>query len=266
MQQALKNTFFNLLNTGKDICYSTYYAFSPALPEHGYLFVSFPKTGRTWVRSFLAKYVELIYGIPFNIELQLPNNLPQISFSHIVYSTITAKKASVVVLLRNPLDTLVSYYHERSKRQKKNNFKRSLSNFIRSRWGVSRLVHFLNNIIRYTKNHPEVYFITYEDMHHDLTKEMTKLLSFLKIHLNHEALETSVEFCGFTNMQNLEKQGKFDNWRLQPFNNQNVDSFKVRKGKVGGYKEELTAQDIDYVNAYVSKYLNPEIKKRFLAK
>ena len=55
--------------------------------------------------------------------------------------------------------------------------------------------------------------------------------------------EEVLEFSRFENMQKLEAAGAFDSNILHPGDVRDPESFKVRRGKVGGYREYLSAAD-----------------------
>ena len=51
-------------------------------------------------------------------------------------------------------------------------------------------------------------------------------------------------------MRNAEVHDSFGHERLRPADPHNPESFKVRRGKVGGYVDYLSSEDIAYVDAY----------------
>jgi hypothetical protein len=55
--------------------------------------------------------------------------------------------------------------------------------------------------------------------------------------------QDSLEFSRFENMQKLEAAGAFDSNILHPGDVRDPESFKVRRGKVGGYREYLSEED-----------------------
>jgi hypothetical protein len=55
--------------------------------------------------------------------------------------------------------------------------------------------------------------------------------------------QEALEFSRFENMQKLEAAGAFDSNILHPGDVRDPESFKVRRGKVGGYSEYLSAED-----------------------
>ena len=53
----------------------------------------------------------------------------------------------------------------------------------------------------------------------------------------------------------MEREGKFGTVRLKPGKISDLNSYKVRKGKVGSYKEELSKSDVEYINQRISAKL-----------
>ena len=68
--------------------------------------------------------------------------------------------------------------------------------------------------------------------------------------------QEALEFSRFENMQKLEAAGAFDSNILHPGDVRDPESFKVRRGKVGGYREYLSAGDQQFAAAAM-KELDP---------
>ena len=64
--------------------------------------------------------------------------------------------------------------------------------------------------------------------------------------------EGALEFSRFENMQKLEAAGAFDSKILHPGDVRDPESFKVRRGKVGGYREYLSADDQQFAAAAIT--------------
>jgi hypothetical protein len=75
-----------------------------------------------------------------------------------------------------------------------------------------------------------------------LTRSVAKLEGLSHANIFQEALE----FSRFENMQKLEAAGAFDSNILHPGDVRDPESFKVRRGKVGGYREYLSLEDQKY--------------------
>jgi hypothetical protein len=50
----------------------------------------------------------------------------------------------------------------------------------------------------------------------------------------------------------------FAGGRMKPGNPDNADSFKVRRAKVGGYRDYFSDQEVARVDAYVEQHLRPD--------
>jgi hypothetical protein len=71
-----------------------------------------------------------------------------------------------------------------------------------------------------------------------------------------EAFAHALAFSEFENMRKLEAAGAFDSKILKPGDVTDPESFKVRRGKVGGYREYLSDEDQRYAEE-VMKLLDP---------
>jgi hypothetical protein len=65
--------------------------------------------------------------------------------------------------------------------------------------------------------------------------------------------QEALEFSRFENMQKLEAAGAFDSNILHPGDVRDPESFKVRRGKVGGYREYLSAEDQQFAEAALTQ-------------
>ena len=98
--------------------------------------------------------------------------------------------------------------------------------------------------------------IRYEDMKKDTYKELKKVTSFLGMETDDYIIKEAVKFGSIDNMRNIEKSDIFKDNRLRAKNPKDKESYKVRKGKVGGYKDYLTKEDIEYIKKRISLNLN----------
>lgn len=209
---------------------------------------SYPKSGRTWLRTILAKYLELQFGEPFNIELHNTNNpkIPKIAFSHILFNVNMYRNKKSIFLFRDPRDVVVSYYHHLKKREKK--FDGDISHFIRNkRYGFKRIIFFMNKILKKKENTKSL-LVSYESLKKSTYSEIRRILLFLDLTISEKKLIESIRFSDFKNMKKMEMSEKFNNGRLKPLDKKDSNSYKVRKGKIGSYKEELSNKDIIYLN------------------
>ena len=87
-------------------------------------------------------------------------------------------------------------------------------------------------------------------------------LKFINIPLEFDFLSKAVDNCSFKRMK--EKQDNNNNFNdlVIGSKNKSENSQKVREGKVSGYLEELSFDDIDFINNKMQKY--DFIAKKFL--
>lgn len=248
--------------------FDTYYRKSANI-----FFVSFPKSGRTWIRFMICKYFEAYFKtevLPEEIFFftKAHKEIPAISFTHdgSSHKPVNLKKEDlsneksfyfdsrkVVLLSRDPRDTVVSYFHHATARKKM--FEGNISEFIRSeQWGIEKNITFLNNWAAEIDN-PNLLFLRYEDMKTDEIILLKQIIEFIGVPFDNHIAEAAIELSKFDKMKSQITKGNLASDILTPTNS-DPNSAKVRKGEVAGYKKELSDKDIVYVNETM-KQLNP---------
>jgi len=173
-------------------------------------------------------------------------------------------KKRVVFLVRDPRDVMVSLFYEMTRRTKfyddwgfdTNRVRENadnLSTFIRG--SVGRLASLLAYWTIWEQQRGLVGAFTlvrYEDLHEDAERELHRVLEFMSISSDPECVRAAVEECRFERMRKREAQGGFDSKTLQPANPDDPDSFKVRRGLVGGFAEELSAADVAWMDEQIA--------------
>lgn len=245
--------------------YLAYFIYSHQIRRQpvDYCFMSYAGSGRTWVRYILGKYFEYTYKVPFTTPFKAPftirfdkrlsTEVPIIVFTHDTRHLKCHKNKKAVFLIRDPRDIVVSNYHRRKDRL--GVFTGSVSEFIRSNDGIKSIIKDQNKLVEYQNYPSEVLWITYENLRNQTKKEMLKLLKFLGSEVNENNLARAIEFSEFGNLQKMERKGRFNPGRPQKFKKGDLNAFHVRKGEVGGYKEELSTVDIEYINKRISNRL-----------
>ena len=241
--------------------------------------VSYPKCGRTWLNSILLHYVRRHYdGItePLTFKWAPPmvrytwyRRFPNVCFTHGISThaipfqdlverfdpaKYTVKRS--ILLVRDPRDVVVSYYHHAMKKTEKNQLSPdlSLSGFLRHEaYGIRSVVTFYNLWEPVIGKHANVSWCKYEDLKADTTGTVTRLLRFFNAPpVDQKALEWAVEVNSFQNLQSREKR-----LRLSRHKEVNTDKLRVRKGKTGGYQDEMQTLDISYANHVLASRLAP---------
>lgn len=166
-------------------------------------------------------------------------------------------------MVRDPRDTLVSYFFQYTRRGDKNRaqdpyFDGDISAFIRHDiGGLRNLVGFYNTWAENRIKPANFALFRYEDFHHDSDAEFRRLIEFLELPFHgDEAITRALEFGSFGNLQKIEKLDVLDNVRLKPPEDGDPEGLKVRRGKVGGYEDYLSNADIAYVDQYLADELD----------
>ncbi|HZQ13846.1 MAG TPA: sulfotransferase domain-containing protein [Pseudolabrys sp.] len=236
--------------------------------------ISFPKCGRTWVRLLLGKLLQLQFGLPEDGDMLETRALtsritgvPTVDISHDDYPHFKPAAAierskeryrgkTIVLLVRDPRDTIVSYYFQyvrRGDNRRANDaqFNGTMSEFIRHRIGsIDSLVTFYNVWASQRDVPQSFHLLRYEDLRQAPVPTLAQLLKYLNMpEIDQRTIERAVAYCSFENMQRIERGNVLKNIRLATPDTSDPESFKVRRGKVGGYRDYLTPQDIAFIDA-----------------
>src|SRR5437773_2246999 len=150
------------------------------------LILSAPKSGRTWIRTFLCAYLCKRHGLEFTLQ---PGRYDHPGFPRVIFS------------------------HDRFEHRTKGN-----------RWDRLRGKYLV--------------------LRRELRKAKIVLLDVVgEATLDMSIFQKALEFSRFENMQKLEAAGVFGSKILHPGDVRDPESFKVRRGKVGGFREYLSAGD-----------------------
>lgn len=236
--------------------------------------LSYPKCGRTWLRLMMGKALVDDLALdtdPMELNLlhKVSRKVPRIRVTHDDMPQLKRPDAverdkrryagkRVIFLVRDPRDTLISYYFQATKRR--NRYTGTPSEFLRHPVGALDTIITYYNVWAEARTVPrEFCLIRYEDLHREPVGELRRALAVVGHVPDDNTLERAVEFSRFDNMRKLERDaaaiGAYD--RMKPGDRSDEESFKTRKGKVGGYREYLTADDIAYMNDRIASTLSP---------
>ena len=96
--------------------------------------------------------------------------------------------------------------------------------------------------------------ITYEDLHKNTSNAFSTVLNFIgETEIDDNILEKSIKFCNFENLKKAEEKDLFNSFRLRAKSLKDTESFKVRKGKIGGYVDYLSKNDIEYIDEIINE-------------
>lgn len=235
--------------------------------------VSYPKSGRTWLRVILGKIIcekfEIDEKYLLNtIKLTLMAGCTTINWIHdgsglgegyhfrkFRTDKELFRNKKLIFLYRNPHDVMVSsYFHATKRIQKFTKFKGTISEFIRSKgFGIKKLITFYN--IWHTNCHvpQDFLLIRYEDLHHCTIATIKKIVDFLDIEdIDESLINRAINFGSFDNMKKMEYSQNLKSKIMEAGKQDDSESYKVRKGKIGGYRDYLNQTDINYIDTVIS--------------
>lgn len=234
-------------------------------PRGKVVFVSYPKSGRTWLRAMLGNYLSLAYeGVTPSAFVDVralvdKHRLPKVVFTHDGASMKAGlpharlgeghrdfSKCKVVFVGRDIRDTLVSAYFQATKRIQV--FDGDIGEFVRSeQYGAEKILGFYRLWHEAQREPKDFLYTSYEAMHENAESVLADLLDFMGLEVVPELVHQAVEQCRFDNMKKLEKQGTASSSALLPGDRDDQQSYKVRQGKVGSYVEHLAPEDLNYI-------------------
>lgn len=237
----------------------------PVLPDA--LVLSYPKCGRTWLRVMLGQALSLYFEDESLLSMLLDGFAVQppvglsVGFSHdddphhrtpdeLATDKSTYRDCRVVFLVRDPRDVFVSYYFERTRREPalygQSGYNGDMAAYIDyDRGSIDTMLHFYNIWAENRHVPADFLLLRYEDLTTDGEKQLRRLLDFLEVRdVSEEIIREAVEFAHFENMRRMEQKAAFDSSRLRPGDAGDRESYKVRRGKVGGYVDYLADADI----------------------
>lgn len=241
----------------------------------GYL-ISFPKCGRTWLRVLMtvsiAKHLSLkVKDITGLSELaHLDARAPFILVNHdegphlqaaseIRYRPDIYDGKKVLFLLRDPRDVLVSMYFQATRRrrfeQKAVPRPKNLSEMItQKRGGLQSIIKFYNVWSERAAYDDRIRTIHYEDLLDNPRGYLRRCLEhFGIVGVSEKDISAAVTTGRIENMKSLERSKSAGTGRLLPGDEKDPESFKVRRGIAGGYRDYFTAKEIARINALLSK-------------
>lgn len=216
-----------------------------------FIILSYPKSGRTWIRNLLGDYMHCIYGVKITKKLnnadynrvidRVKKDCPLISLTHDWHSILGEtqyknfykifdsqnnflfeefyKTDKTLILLRDPIDCSISYYWMLHKAIEK--FSGSIEEwFDSSEFGIENLIKFFNNLLE-LKNKKNLLTIHYQNLFYN--DAWIKILEYFKMPIDKKLLEQLLQKYSFNNMKQKEMQEKM-------ISNPNSNKLFVRQG------------------------------------
>ena len=251
------------------------------LERSDWVLMSWGKSGRTWLRVMLSRAYQLKGNLDASDLLDFDNfkqhdpQLPAVFFTHNNYlRDYTGNQHSkrhfqgkrIVLLVRDPRDVAVSQFFQWQFRM------RSQKKFINDypphgaaidAWdfvldkdaGVPRIVNYFNGWAQAIPELKDVLVVRYEDMRTDPSDVLAKILAFTETEVTVDQVQQAVDFAAYDNMKKMEEDTFFkgSGARVKPGDKDNPQSFKVRKAKVGGYRDYFTDEQCQQLEEMVAQ-------------
>jgi hypothetical protein len=247
--------------------------------------VSFGKSGRTWLRVMLSRVYQVKHGLPQHYLLSFSNlhlanrAVPKIFFTHDNYlkdysnhgdSKIDYHDKKVVLLVRHPADIAVSEYHQWRYRMRSH--KKALNEYpdhgeevdifdftVHRKAGLKRILDFMDGWARAIPGMPSLLMVRYEDLRANPEETLGRILDFLGTPGSAAEVREAVSFASFENMKKLESEQafRFRGGRYGARDPNNPQSAKVRRGKVGGYHDYFSTDQVAEIDAIIKAHLSP---------
>ena len=246
--------------------------------------VSPGKSGRTWLRVMLSGFYHDAYGLSGKTLLGFDNlhrkdaRIPKVFFTHDNYlKDYTGNRDSkrdfydkkVVLMVRQPQDVVVSEYFNWKYRMKPvkmylNDFPAhgqdvSVFDFAMRPCGLVRILDLMNLWAREMDRVKDLLLIRYEEMRSDPEAVFRRVVRFVGGPERDESIRAAVEFASLENMRRMEQEKTF--WlgggRMKPGDPSNPQSYKVRRAKVGGYRDHFDEAEAATLDEIVNTRLDP---------
>ena len=259
-----------------------------------FLIIGHPKSGNTWLKVMISRLYQLRYDLP---ESKLINTdefarkipeIPRLAATNGYYSyegevgKLLASGAAdnplrhkpVLFLARNPIDIAVSWYHQFTKRQSRakqeliNYFidhpidRHSISmwDFVRhSDIGLPSLIEYQNTWARNVRDLEHGMLAKYEQLRSEPVPTLHKITQLMGENFSEDEVRAAVEWGSFDNLQKLETSGTFSQGGMKLVNANDPSTFKVRRGKVGGYRDDFEPEQVAELEALVRDNILPEL-------
>ena len=247
--------------------------------------VSFGKSGRTWLRVMMSHLFRVMYQLPEHAILGFDNfhnmnqSVPKIFFTHDNYikdftGDFHTKKPfydkRVILLARDPRDVAVSQFFQWKFRVKPtkvaiNNYPPrgsdiSLYDFVTGDNGGSMeaVSNYLNLWAREADKLDNFLLVRYEDLRKAPHDQLRRMLDFMQVDATESQVNAAVDYSSYENMKKMESKQQFRlaGGRMMPRDKDNPDSYKVRRAKVGGYRDYFDDEEVAAIDRYVVESLH----------
>lgn len=232
-----------------------------------HVMLSYPKSGRTWIRFMVDSYLCKAFNLPcsnvFDAEKQLKQTQP-VEWTHLTGAMIAklpywaigpwqfddaTRNVPWLVLTRNFQATLASAYFQARDRIKV--FTGSPSDFVRDpRYGVIKIVSFYNQLEELRPTLANCHMFSYEQFTQEPRQQLRRMIEALGLKPDDTLIDEVIQASSFENMKRLSVTPEYAGSVIAPTDPTRPETFKVRSA--GRDKKELfNPDDIAYIENIV---------------
>lgn len=241
--------------------------------------ISYPKSGRTWLRYLLSCYFADLAELGFEPDLTttfrvLPNfdrdsvrgigaftgnakrdRMPLVLVSHLTYNSRLFLQRPVIFLVRDPRDVIVSAYFHATRHKKV--FSGDIGAFLDdSSYGLPALFQFLNGWADGLEDRRHI-VVSYEHMLREPEEAVGAILSFLNVEKRSGLLRNAIAAAQFDRMRDKERDQGIPG---HDYDRSDTLSLRMRSGKAGGHTEWLTPAQSALILSRCQRELTPRAR------
>jgi hypothetical protein len=240
-------------------------------------FISYPKSGRTWVRFMVDAYKAQFYGVEvrnvFKVErkLRLKHHVEWTHlaghqrnpyFAMIPQNLELLERTHCVFMIRNFHATLASAWYQVTERLGLS--LEDTDSFLQgTQFGVMHIISFYNAWIELEKRIPQVAYISYSNLKDETRSEFTKVLKALDLPIDESLVESTLKMSSFDQMKQLALSEEYVGTPLAPTDATRPESAKVRSATSRGYKGVFSEEQIGFINEMVDRFFVGRNDPRF---
>ncbi|XP_067940935.1 sulfotransferase 1C2A-like [Watersipora subatra] len=254
--------------------------------DEDFLLVSYPKNGTNFLWEIMtmllrgtSEYIQDFKAVCmmdlFPVTKLDTDNLfasPRVLNTHYRLEALPAEfhGKKTVIVMRNPKDVCVSYFHQESKMEfpKPGNENATLEMTLHEYMKIFLYGQDMpfGNFFKYIehtwtlRNKPNVHVVFYEELVQDPVKAITKVNDFMGTGRSPEMIAQIADVTTFSKMQPAKTQQGHDNTALLNVLRMDETALKrtlalmFRKGKVGDWKDQFTVADNELFDAFLEQW------------
>lgn len=235
---------------------------------------SFDRSGRTWVRFFVAAYVSHYFRMGMRVDwsnyahltpgtmckrenlIQFPRtDIHRVLFSHRKSVGRYFPDRRVVYVARRFLDILVSYYFYHKNRAWQVIRSPNVAAFVRDEFDFREAIDRINYFSRQIEKTREVLILPYESLKQETESRFRGLVDFIDYGYDEAAFRAALEHSSFDSMQRMEVEYSPESAK---------DKLHARRSKTNAFKEHFDEDLVAFVQDRLSGGLRGVLKEYYL--